>query len=326
MKTLFLLTLILLPVITFGQAQNVFFLKDNGLLVTSKDSADFIRVISEAEKGSDLYNVVDYYLSGKRKALGQSTSPFGAFFQGAKLSFFESGRRKATENYKDGLLSGESDEYFPNGKLYLHKKHIITETSQSGSKWPRKKSEFIITDGYDSTGVQQITDGNGRLKVYNNAFTTVAEEGPVKNGKRDGEWAGSDEVNKATFKETYSNGELIAGSATFNGINSTYTKQRFTNPEFRDGEMGLGRFLGQTVRYPAEARAKSQTGTVILGFTITKNGEVADITVILSAGKILDDEGIHSIKMSPKWKPATKYGQPVSSKYNLPITFELQTN
>lgn len=324
MRTLFLLTLILLPVITFGQEQNVFFLKDNGLLVASKDSADFIRVVSETEKGSDLYNVVDYYLNGKRKALGQSTSPLGAFFQGAKLSFFESGRRKATENYKDGLLSGESDEYFPNGKLYLHKKHIITETSRSGSKWPLKKSEFIITDSYDSTGVQQITAGNGILKVYNNSFTTVAEEGPVKNGKRDGEWAGTDEVNKATFKETYSNGELIAGSATFNGINSTYAKQRSTNPEFRDGEMGLGRFLGRTIRYPQDARESNITGRVILKFVIDRDGTIKDITVVQHVSSSLDAEAIKVIQSSPKWIPGTRYGQPVSQEYQLPINFNIQ--
>ncbi|QXV66366.1 TonB family protein [Mucilaginibacter sp. 21P] len=326
MKSLLTVALIIFPIFCFAQAQNVFFLKNDGTLVVSKDSADYIRVISEPDKGSELFNVVEYYKSGKRKAVGKSVVMNSASFDGVKLTFFENGRRKSTETFDKGVLTGESDDYFPNGKLYLHKKHIITETPQPETKWPLRKSEFTITEGYDSTGVKQITDGNGILKIYNSSFTAVSEEGSVKNGKREGEWSGRDELNNATFKETYSNGELVAGSANFNGITSTYTKNRFTNPEFPDGDMGFGRFLVRTVRYPADAREQNKTGIVISGFTITKAGDVADIEVIFSAGKSLDDEAVRSIKMSPKWKPATKYGQQVSAKYNVPLTFNLQTN
>lgn len=323
MKSLFITAFILFPAFCFAQTQNVSFLKNDGSPVSSKDSADFVRVISEPDSGSKLYNVIDYYVSGKRKAIGKSTSANRAWFQGVKLSFFENGRRKATETYEGGVLSGESDEYFPNGKLYAHKEYLLTESKEEGSTYPKKISLPIVKETYDSLGVKQVTGGNGTYVLYNENFTAIAEQGLVKDGKRDGEWNGTDEVNKATFKETYNNGVLITGTANYNGTTSTYSKTRFTQPGFASGDKGFGKFLGHGIRYPAEAREKNITGTVMLMFTVTSAGEVKDISVLTSVHPSLDNESVRVLQSTPKWIPATKYGQAVSARYLMPINYAL---
>lgn len=215
MKYLALIASLLIPAFCFAQApqgQNVFLLKSDGLPAPSKDSADIVRVITAPDEGTSLYNVIDYYTNGKRQSVGKSSSPLIAKFEGAKLTFFENGRRKATENYEGGLLTGVSDEYFPNGKLYIHKEHSIIEIPQPGTSYRIKSSDFLIKETYDSLGVKQISDGNGIFIGYNKNFKAISEQGPVKAGKRNGEWTGTDEINKATLKETYQNGVLIAGT------------------------------------------------------------------------------------------------------------------
>ena len=63
MKYLYFTCLLFLSCWTFAQKQNVYFLKNDLLLVSNKDSDDFIRIVREPEEGSKLYVVLEYYTS-----------------------------------------------------------------------------------------------------------------------------------------------------------------------------------------------------------------------------------------------------------------------
>jgi len=94
-------------------------------------------------------------------------------------------------------------------------------------------------------------------------------------------------------------------------------------PEFLGGHKELVNFISSNLQYPAEAcRAKTQ-GKVVVTFVVEPDGSVTNVGIAKGAAKILDDEAMRVVGMSPKWTPGKIDGKPVRVQYNLPITFKL---
>jgi len=74
MKLSFTVIFLLIGGLCLAQKRNVYFLKNDGRYVVTRDSADYIRIVSEPDSGSALYNVAEGYLSGKRKLTGKSSA------------------------------------------------------------------------------------------------------------------------------------------------------------------------------------------------------------------------------------------------------------
>jgi protein TonB len=94
-------------------------------------------------------------------------------------------------------------------------------------------------------------------------------------------------------------------------------------PEFPGGHTGLFAYFKSNIRYPAIAREEGIEGTVVLKFTITKNGQITDIKVVKSVAGGCDEEAVRVVKEMPIWKPGKHHGQLVNVSYNLPIKFKL---
>jgi antitoxin component YwqK of YwqJK toxin-antitoxin module len=87
--------------------------------VEKKEDADFIRaVISPDKTDNGLYNINDYYLSGKLKAIGKSkSSNYDVKLEGQSIEFFENGHKKRICTFHDGMLMGDIIDYFSNGRI-----------------------------------------------------------------------------------------------------------------------------------------------------------------------------------------------------------------
>jgi len=79
----------------------------------------------------------------------------------------------------------------------------------------------------------------------------------------------------------------------------------------------------RNIRYPKQAREEGDQGTVIVQFTITQTGEVADIEVKKSISNSCKWEVIRVVKELPRWTPATIDGEPVDVVVSLPFEFRL---
>ncbi|RWY52376.1 hypothetical protein [Mucilaginibacter gilvus] len=255
----------------FAQNQDVYFYKKNGDTVSTKDSADFIRIVREPDAGSELYNVLDYYPSGKRKLVGKSSSIYPQRFEGPCMEYFETGKRSLVYNNTKGWKAGDCYRYYPNGVLYMHIEYPTEQFSYNLLK------DAYIKQIYDSTGVVKFTDGNGYYTLYNDAFTEINDEGAFKNSKREGSWKGIDEYTKVAFKEEYKNGELISAMATKNGKTCTYPGKREVPPEYPGGGAAFLKYLSRHFKYPAEERNKKIQGKVILTFYVEEDGKLSDI-------------------------------------------------
>ena len=302
-----------------AQRQNVYFLKNNGKYVNSRDSADYITVVREPDSASTLYNIFEFYKDGKKKLVGKSSRIDPPKFEGQCISYYNNGNKESLVNYKDGVLKGAEYDFFPNGKPYR-----VKEYADNADQYKDIDYNFVITDNYDSLGTALVKDGNGYYKGYDSRFKYVEEEGTLRNGKKEGIWKGCFKDFYINFTESYADGRLVSGTAVDTaGKSITYSKSRQMPPEFKGGVTAFGQYLGSHIKYPYDARRRGIQGTVILSFIVEKDGKINDIKVNKSADSELDAEAVSVLKKSPLWVPGTLCGKPMRVNYSVPITFNL---
>ena len=284
------------------------------VVVDNKDSADFIRFIMppDSTTGKKLFPVADYYFNGKLKMMGTSTN-FTAFInlEGKCIEFYPNGRKKIIWSYDKRGIVGDMFQFYSNGATYISGSFV--------------EGGFNLVACNDSTGKALAENGNGIWMKYDKDLKNIIEEGPVVNGKENGEWRGrfNDTVSYSCI---YKDGDFISGTSYDNKGNHYSFKNIKVEPEFLGGMDGLGRFLSKNVRYPQYARNHKIQGRVVITFIIEKDGSVRDIKVSKSMEKSLDDEALRVIKMCPKWSPGYLYGIPVRIQYAVPINFTLAPN
>ena len=96
-------------------------------------------------------------------------------------------------------------------------------------------------------------------------------------------------------------------------------------PEFPGGNAELMKFLAKNIKYPAEAKQNGEQGRVIVSFVVGKDGKLRDVEVKKGISPALDAEAVRVIKAMPTWKPGRQRGMAVDCKYNIPISFSLES-
>ena len=94
-------------------------------------------------------------------------------------------------------------------------------------------------------------------------------------------------------------------------------------PVFPGGQKALMEFLKSNLVYPKAAQDSSIQGRVIVRFTVEKDGSITDVEVARGIYPALDEEAVRVVSMMPKWQPAMRKGEPIRSKFTLPIYFRL---
>lgn len=320
----------------FAQKRNIYYLKNNGKEVSTKDSADYIRVVSEPDSGTALYNFQEFYPSGKPKFIGKSSEIYLVALEGPCVEFYSSGKRKKMATYRNGRKVDDVYHYYPNGKLYSVTNYFSGKVIYLGKPTP---SDLVPTIHFvtcnDSTGKALITNGNGYYIGYDDNFKLIEEEGPIKNGLKDGDWKGNYvygqdstlykglEQDSWTFTEKYRDGNLITGlSIDKTGKTYSYTERHLV-PEYVGGQEALGRFLQKNISYPITAKRRNIQGKVYLQFFIEVDGSLTNITAVSSPDNDLSKEAIRVMNLSPRWKPGELGGKPVSVKFTMPINFAM---
>lgn len=109
-----------------------------------------------------------------------------------------------------------------------------------------------------------------------------------------------------------------------NDTETTYNFVTMENPPTYPGGMAaFYKFLGQNIKYPADAAEKNVQGNVVLSFLVAKDGSINDVKVDQKLGSGTDEEAVRVLKMSKKWNPGTQEGKPVNVKYSIPVKFSL---
>ena len=92
-------------------------------------------------------------------------------------------------------------------------------------------------------------------------------------------------------------------------------------PEFPGGPSAMAKWLGDNIKYPAEAAKNNIQGRVIVRFVIGSDGTVGNVEIVRGVDPQLDAEAVRVINAMPKWTPGKQDGKPVAVRYTIPVTF-----
>ncbi|MDP3436504.1 MAG: M56 family metallopeptidase [Bacteroidales bacterium] len=138
--------------------------------------------------------------------------------------------------------------------------------------------------------------------------------------------------NKADGNTITSNDSQVAGSVTQQSIelaDTTKYELPFMKVEVKPVFMGgdentFTRWVAERLVYPPEAKASTIQGRVILQFLIDKKGNVKNVKVLRGVHKLLDEEAVRVVSLSPPWTPGKEKGENVSVVYVFPVIFQLR--
>jgi len=308
----------------------VVYLKNSGKKVEVRDSADFVRVIMPPDSSADkdLYRVFEYYPNGKRRSVATSfTNTSRLVLDGACLEYFPNGKRRRTSQYKNGILTGDMFNYYPDGKLYCHLK--IKDAVGYSSYGTRYYRPILSSSSYykihiielrDALGKLVASDGTGHVIIYDEDFNIIQEEGDIINDKREGEWKGRI-ADTANFTCTYHKDVFKKGiTHTRSGKQYTFNAIEVL-PVFSDGNEAFFIFLKKNAQYPESALKRNIQGGVIVEFTVEPNGTVSNPKVIKGLMKSADDEALRVVGLSPLWIPGAIYGIPIPMQTTVQVGF-----
>lgn len=110
----------------------------------------------------------------------------------------------------------------------------------------------------------------------------------------------------------------------FKSKNVEVDYERIVWPEYKTGDKELFKYLSNTIEYPKVSANNGSEGRVIVSFVIDVDGSISDMVILEGVDPYIDLEAYRVVSEMPKWKPATKDGEPVKLQYNLPISFTLR--
>ena len=330
--TLFLFALLFtLSAVKAQKKQNIYFFKNNGKEVSTKDSADFMRAIQEPDSGETNFVYLEFFADGKRKAVGKvSAFEPNLVLEGTVINFNKAGRRIKVANYEHGMPIGMSYQYFDNGALHKQVEYVKFTPSldQMLGNDPAFANAIFNTGNKlvylaDSLGTVYVKQGNGHVVERVSLLSGERrEEGDYKDGLKDGIWTGTENTNPINYTETYQMGKLISGQSTQNGKQYTYTAA-VEPPQFKGGAAAWNTYIKNTLTYPKEAFRNGIQGRVQTSFTIDKDGKIIDVNITRSADPLLDEEAKRILLRSPLWIPGKMRGVPGKVKYAQPFNFRI---
>lgn len=262
--------------------------------------------------------------------------------EGITELYYPDGTLKETTNYKNGKLDGESVLYSASNQL------AYRFTFQSGALVSFEKG----TDTLEKIGFEgEFIQGTGYIESYkadSEGRKHLTQHVEFKDSLKHGEAYGKDSLGNYTFKGQFSNGILCGEWYFYKSDGTVYDTVQYTvsdsivkdtmkhyttcdirlnedtkMPEFNGGQLGLRKFIANTVTYPEICREMDIQGRVYVEFTIDRVGAITDVKIVRSVHPKLDKEAHRVIAAVPPIVPGFMNGIPGKVKYTLPINFKL---
>ncbi len=87
-------------------------------------------------------------------------------------------------------------------------------------------------------------------------------------------------------------------------------------------------FVQSRVKYPSMARENGIQGTVVVSFTVEKDGSISDVSPARKVGAGCTEAALKAVNAingeGARFKPGIQGGRPVRVRYNLPVKFRLE--
>lgn len=235
-------------------------------------------------------NNIYKYDGGFNQYEGVGNEVKGAGPSNINYQFDTSGRLLKMEQYADMLLyvsmkSCDSQTYSYKGTERLPYK-VVNDMSDGGGSWG---IEFLIKyEKFDSQGNWLYR------KLYN-----------VEDSKKFVE-----EIRTIAYYSETNSSSPAQSSAQQNKV-----------PVFIGGQTAMKKYFTDNANPRKPAIATAGYGEVIVEFTVTESGEVANAKLKGRVSASMDEEALRLVNMMPKWNPGLIDGQPARMKVQVGLRF-----
>ena len=98
-------------------------------------------------------------------------------------------------------------------------------------------------------------------------------------------------------------------------------------PQFKGQSTGASsRWVSGRLKYPDAARRDNVYGTVMIRFTVDRDGSVTDVQAVSSPHPALAEEAVRVVSSSPAWSPGVRKGEKMRVTYTIPVIFAPRRN
>ncbi|MEZ0542402.1 energy transducer TonB [Fibrella arboris] len=237
-------------------------------------------------------------------------------------TFFDNGLVEELRERQGELIRVAT--WYPNGQL----KQVSYFNAQPKTDY----DETLVTDYWDSTGVQTIRDGVGLLRwvetVASLKDTSVStyfiQQAGYKQGLKNGLGTGSFVDGSYRYTETYDSGICRGGFS----VNATGDTVRYTTPYqapvFRDGLAAQELFFKTELMYPLKLKRTGIRGSTWVKFLISPTGALSNYSFSHTLHPDLEAEVVRVLDASKgRWQPAMVRGEPIATTHQLLFMFQL---
>jgi len=222
------------------------------------------------------------------------------------------------EYFKNKNKKFEVEDFFIDGKIQM------TGTFKKRN-WKEKQGQFIY---YHNNG-QKRSEGayieNKKTGIWTNWYENgnLDSKGEFINGKRDKTWVWYFKTGQISAKEKFVAGERIEWEFWDEKGQKVELEDAEYFPQFEGGMEALLAFIGENTRYPEYARSRGIQGRVIVGFTVTVEGNIEDVKIHNEVHSSLASEALRVVELLPQFTPGKEHNRIVKVSYNLPVNFRL---
>ena len=255
-------------------------------------------------------------------------------------SFFPASRVN-DNSFDDFTLEGTFSDYVPENP---HLKGLLSDAvrlfngCRISIEYKLANEEYtqerVIENGYSFTSKAEFSPSGEKMIRQTLYFSALPERpagGFIEISIFDGKDNKPVEIGKPVYRfinvyktgqsDKYANYLQKDAEGVYSPINFEEGSDR-TFPIFKGGQIGFFMFQNKYMKYPQKALEEKRSGMVLLQATITENGKVKDISVVVGAEPDFNKEAIRLVeKSSGKWIPATRNGKKIADTKNISVQF-----
>lgn len=98
----------------------------------------------------------------------------------------------------------------------------------------------------------------------------------------------------------------------------------FVHPRFQGGSVDdFAIWVNSQVVYPADQRPGQNPRTVLVEFTVNKDGSVSDVHAVFGSSQSFNSAAVSAVSKSPRWEPGEHEGEKRSVRLTIPVVFSL---
>ena len=230
-------------------------------------------------------------------------------------------------SYEDGLVLGDFRKGKPHGKCVCYKPN-------GEVYWGEFKKGKATGKGriYRDNGIVVAGDyKNGRYHGIDTLYRSGGEVfiGKFKKGKlhtriADGQKGLKPEYPKVDLRRRHEDFlkelELMWEERNL----AMAVRAGLVIPKFQGGGIDdFALWVNSQVVYPIADRANRVSKTVIIGFTVRRDGTVSDVHAIFGSDPVLNEAAVKAVSKSPKWTPGEQNGEKRSVRMSVAVDFSM---